>query len=137
MVATAVRRRGFSIIEMLVACAVFAVSILVLFGIFPISARSVRQAEHRLMAVHLASNRIELVRAMNVDRLRSEPPVSATVTFRHQGEVIAQEYEIEQIVTPPPSAGAKLREVRIVVSWKADNRKQTLKMETQVASLEP
>lgn len=135
--APTVGRRAFSIIEMLVASGVFVVSVLVLFGIFPISARSVRQAEHRLMAVHLASNRLELIRAQSLDRLQSEPPVEATVTFRHQGEVVTQLYEIEQVVTPPLSANAKLRQVRVIVRWDADNRKQELKMETQVASLAP
>jgi Tfp pilus assembly protein PilV len=122
---------------MLVASGVFVVSVLVLFGIFPISARSVRQAEHRLIAVHLASNRLELVRGQSPERLQSEPPAVSTVSFRHQGELVTQAYEIEQVVTPPLSANAKLREVRVIVRWEADNRKQELKMETQIASLAP
>lgn len=131
-----IRPRAFTVTEMVVAAAVFITAVLVLFGIFPISARSVSQSEQRLMAVHLASSQLELARAINPERLRDEGPYTTTVRFLHQGKTVTQEYSLEQRVTPA-TANAPLRNVTVVVSWHADNRDQQVQMETQFARLQP
>ncbi|MBT9583301.1 hypothetical protein IV102_08120 [bacterium] len=128
-------RRAFSVMEMVVASAVFVVSVLVLFGIFPISARSVRQAEQRLMAAHIADNRLELCRSMAFANINNQAPQITTVLFRHQDELVTQEYTMEQAVTT--TASPNLKNIEIIVRWKSDNRDQELRLETQVASLVP
>jgi Tfp pilus assembly protein PilV len=128
------KRRAVSVIEMVVAAAVFAVSVLVLFGIFPISARSVRQAEQRLMAAHIADNRLELCRSMAFANINPQPPQTTTVLFRHQDELVTQEYSMEQAVS---NVSPSLKNVEVIVRWKSDNRDQELRLETQVASLVP
>ena len=121
---------------MVVAAAIFVVSVLVLFGIFPITARSVHQAEERLMASHLAENRLELCRSTAYLNLKPLPPELTTVIFRHQGELVTQEYSVEQRVTPIGTPD-RLRNVEVIVSWKSNNRTQELRLETQFASLSP
>lgn len=120
--------------EMVVAAAVFAVSVLVLFGIFPITARSVAQAEQRLMANHLAANRLEMVRTSAFNNVVSTPPQTAVVVFRHHDETDEQEFEVEQVVTPS-GADSGLKNVEVIVRWKYQNRNQELRLETQIASL--
>lgn len=127
-------RRAFSIMEVIVAAAVFVVGVLVIFGIFPLTARSVRQAEQRLMASHLANNRLTLCRSTAYNDLANLPGQLIPVEFRHQGEVYTQEYVVEQKVTNPATL---IKNVEVVVTWKSDNRDQELRLETQFASLDP
>ena len=129
------KQRGFSVIEMVVAASVFIISVLVLFGIFPISARSVSQAEQRLMATHIADNRLQLFRSTAFANISSQPPQVTTVLFRHQDELVTQEYSMEQVVTTPTSPN--LKNIEVIIRWHSDNRDQELRLETQIASLTP
>lgn len=126
--------RAFSILEMVVAAAVFAISVLVLFGIFPITARSVSQAEQRLLANHLASNRLELLRTSAFDGIQDQLPQAVAVEFVHNKEVIELEYQVEQkVVTAAADPG--LKNVEVIVRWHFRKRDQELRLETQVARL--
>lgn len=129
------KRRAFSVLEMVVAAAVFIVSVLALFGVFPISARAGRQAEQRLMATHLADNRLELLRSTAFANINPQAPQIITVLFRHQDDLISQEYEVEQLVTSPTNP--QLKSIEVIVRWKSDNRNQELRLETQIANLNP
>ena len=126
--------KAFSVMEVVVASAVFAISVLVLFGIFPISARSVRQAEQRMMASHLADNRLQLCRSSAFSDLQDQAPQLNTVLFRHQDEVVTGEFRVQQVVT---DLTPKLKNVEVIVRWDSDRRHQELRLETQVASLLP
>jgi len=120
--------------EMVVAAAVFAISVLVLFGIFPITARSVAQAEQRLMANHLAANRLEMARTSAFNNVISTAPQTAVVIFRHHDESVEQEFDVEQVVTPS-GADPGIKNVEVIVRWKYQDRNQELRLETQIASL--
>jgi Tfp pilus assembly protein PilV len=120
--------------EVIVAAAVFVVSVLVLFGIFPISARAMRQAEQRLMASHLADNRLALCRSSAFSDLQDQAPQANLVDFRHQDEVVSEEFMVEQKVT---DLTPKLKNIEVIVTWDSDRRHQELRLETQIASLQP
>ncbi len=120
--------------EVVVAAAVFVISVLVLFGIFPISARAVRQAEQRLMASHLADNRLALCRSSAFADLKNQSAQSNTVLFRHQDEMVTEEFQLEQRVT---DLTPKLKNIEVIVTWESDRRHQELRLETQIASLQP
>lgn len=126
--------RAFSVMEVIVAAAVFVVSVLVLFGIFPIAARAGRQAEQRLMASHLANNRLTLCRSSAFPDLQNQAPQVNTVIFRHQDEMVSEEFNVEQKVT---NITPKLKNIEVIVTWDSDRRHQELRLETQIASLQP
>jgi len=127
-------KRAFSVMEVMVSAAVFIVSVLVLFGIFPISARSVRQAEQRTMASHLADNRLALCRSSAFSDIQNQAPQVSTVIFRHQDEVVTEEFQVEQVVT---NLTPKLKNIEVIVRWDSERRHQELRLETQIASLLP
>ena len=127
-------KRAFSVIEVLVSAAVFITSVLVLFGIFPISARSVRQAEQRTMASHLADNRLQLCRSSAFGDIHNLAPQISTVIFRHQDEVVTEEFRVQQVVT---NVTPKLKNIEVIVRWDSERRHQELRLETQIASLLP
>ena len=127
-------KRAFSVIEVLVSAAVFITSVLVLFGIFPISARSVRQAEQRTMASHLADNRLQLCRSSAFGDIQNLAPQISTVIFRHQDEVVTEEFRVQQVVT---NVTPKLKNIEVIVRWDSERRHQELRLETQIASLLP
>lgn len=118
------------------AAAIFAVSLLAIFGIFPLTARSVRQAERRSAALQLAQGEIERMRARNLAVVRSQAPVDVPVEFTHHGEPVQETFSVEQVVNPD-NATAPLKTVTLVVRWRADNRNQELRLETQLARREP
>lgn len=120
--------------EVIVAAAVFVVSVLVLFGIFPISARAVRQAEQRLMASHLADNRLTLCQSSAFTDLRDQAPQTHLVDFRHQNESVTEEFTVEQKVT---DLTPRLKNIEVIVRWDSERRHQELRLETQIASLLP
>ena len=127
-------KRAFSVMEVVVAAAVFIISVLVLFGIFPISARAIRQSEQRLMAEHLADNRLTLCRSSAFSDLKNIAPQVIPATFRHQDTLDTVEYSVEQKVV---DVTAKLKNVEVIVSWDKERRHQELRLETQIADLRP
>jgi Tfp pilus assembly protein PilV len=126
--------RGFSVLEVVVAATLFTISVLALFGVFPLSARAVRQAEERNLASHLANNRLVLARSSSFGSLGSRSPENVTVDFIHQGATHTQIFEVEQVVN---SLSPKLKNVAALVRWSSDNRNQELQLETQVADFAP
>lgn len=120
--------------EVVVAAAVFVISVLVLFGIFPISARAMRQAEQRLFAEHLANNRLTLCRSSAFSDLKAIPPQLSQAIFRHQDQIDTQDFSVEQKVT---NVTPKLKNIEVIVTWDADRRHQELRLETQIADLQP
>lgn len=120
--------------EVIVAAAVFVISVLVLFGIFPISARAVRQAEQRLLASHLADNRLTLCQSSAFADLIDQPPQLNSFLVRHQDGVFSQEFLLEQKVT---EITPKLKNIEVIVTWESDRRHQELRLETRIASLQP
>lgn len=120
--------------EVVVASAVFVVSVLVLFGIFPISARAVRQAEQRLMAEHLADNRLTLCRSSAFADLKDIAPQVNTVFFYHEDESVSQDFSLEQKVA---NVTPKLKNIEVIITWDSERRHQELRLETQIADLQP
>lgn len=127
-------KRAFSVMEVVVAAAVFIISVLVLFGIFPISARAMRQAEQRLMAEHLADNRLTLCRSSAFSDLKNIPAQVNEVFFRHQDQVESEQFSVEQKVT---NVTPKLKNIEVIVTWDSERRHQELRLETQIADLQP
>lgn len=126
--------RGFSVLEVVVAATLFTISVLALFGVFPLSARAVRQAEERNLASHLANNRLVLARSSSFVSLISRSPENVTVDFVHQGSTHTQVFEVEQVVN---SLTPKLKNIVVWVRWSSDSRSQELQLETQVADFAP
>lgn len=122
--------------EVIMAAAIFSIALLAIFGIFPLTARSVRQAERRSAALQLAQGELERLRARNLSLVRSQAPLDLPVDYTHHGEPVQEIFSVETIVNPD-NPTAPLKTVTLVVRWRVENRDQELRLETQLARREP
>ncbi len=126
-------RRGFSVMEMLVAAAVFASSVMILLGIFPLSARAVRQSQLNLIATHLAENQLETARARSYEALFTETLPPIPFTLKVNGTDLNVTYTVTMDVT---EVNPGLKSVRVTVSWFWEFDRN-LTLETEIARTSP
>ncbi|MBI5093206.1 MAG: prepilin-type N-terminal cleavage/methylation domain-containing protein [Candidatus Hydrogenedentes bacterium] len=74
-------RKGFTLIEVLIAMVILGVGIIAIFKMFPDSLRQARVAAERTIVAELASSRLCQVRAAGAENLlRSTPSFLSAVT---------------------------------------------------------
>lgn len=74
-------RKGFTLIEVLIAMVILGVGIIAIFKMFPDSLRQARVAAERTIVAELASSRLGQVRAAGAENLlRSTPSYLSAVT---------------------------------------------------------
>ncbi len=109
-------RRGYTLVETLVALAVFAIGLAAILPMIVASVRANDTAGVRTRAVALAQEKVEALRAMPFDELVSRVPGSETVdgVFRRAWRFVP---------TPAlPGDGGDLRRVLVEVSWSLPGR---------------
>jgi prepilin-type N-terminal cleavage/methylation domain-containing protein len=57
------RQRGYSLLEVLIALAILMIGIIAVYRLFPMSMRSARMAEEKIVASELANSRLARLRA--------------------------------------------------------------------------
>lgn len=120
--------------EMLVAAAVFASSIMVLLGIFPLSARAVRQSQLTLIATHMAELQLETARARSYEALADEAIPSLPVVLKLNDKDLTVDYRVSmKVVETAPG----LKHVTATVAWKWESEDKTLTLETEIARTQP
>ncbi len=119
--------------EMLVAAAVFASSVMILLGIFPLSARAVRNSQLNLIATHLAENQLEIARARSYEALFSESSPSIPFTLKVNGTDLNVTYNLTMDVQ---EVNPGLKRVRVTVSWFWEFDRN-LTLETEIARTAP
>lgn len=128
------RPRGLTVIEIMIAVAVFAVAIVTIIGVYPVSARAARQAQGHLVATNLAEKELEFSRAMDYDAIetRSEQYL---MEFESNGARTQIDFTTEVEVQEPRTG---LKQIVVTVNYLGtDNFRRSLRMETYVARLSP
>ena len=123
-----------TIMEIVVAAALFSISMLVLLGIFPLSARAVRKAEVRTIAVHLAENQMERARSISFSAVGNVPAYSSSADIVNNSLTETIDFTIAQTVT---DLGSGLKHTIVNVSWRRENQDQSVFLETDFASTQP
>lgn len=102
------RRRGFTLVEVVVAIFLLSVGVLALVGSGRVAAASVRQAALELRVAQLVQDEVERLRTLPVDSLRdgvaSRPAGDALWTVQDSGAYL----RVELIVAARPEAGRTL-----------------------------
>lgn len=111
------RRRGFTLTELLISIMILAVLSVVLVGVIPASVLGLKAAGQRVFAAQWARQQVEQMRVDGLELLSNHP---LTPAF-HNGTEFQGKVEID---TAKDSGGAQLdparaREVRVTVWWKA------------------
>lgn len=127
-------RRGFTILEMIIAAAIFAVAVVCLIGVFPVSARAAREAQGTLVAVNLAQRELEMARSASYSAITPRTS-SYTISIDSNGvdERVTFSTSLEVTEVRP---GLKL--VKATVTWaQPDSVERSTSLETYVVRLTP
>lgn len=125
------RRAGFSLIEVLIATAVFSVAFLALIGLFPTTQRTSRQAQYQLLANHVGETQMEQTLYAPFDSIVSTSPQTQVLTTQTNGTQQVWSFTYQLTVTPNANGNANLKDVRCRVTWN-DDRFRYLDLETLV-----
>lgn len=111
------RRRGFNLTDVIVACAILCVTSVLVLNLLPTAVLFLRGSQHRLEAARLCEEALE----------------HATVQSEPQSAFDRDGYHVERslrVVQP-----GRLAEVRARVTWSEKGRPKTLEMMTYVSSI--
>lgn len=123
-----------TVIETMVAVALFAVAIVAVIGIYPASARAARQANGQLVAANLAEKELEFSRAQDYPALEDRDD-SYQLTVESNGALTSTTYLTKVRVT---ELRPGVKRLMVSVTWSGGDRvDRKLEMETYVANLAP
>jgi prepilin-type N-terminal cleavage/methylation domain-containing protein len=157
------RRRGFSIIELMIALAIFVTSFCMIIGVFPMTFKSIQTSKNSLIAGNIATERMErikdpLLRKFNVvseygttdehffdivDTIYAteaqnviQDPSPVTFTSMVNGVTQQLDYTVMGMVEPlePPDPDMVLVTVR--VQWNEGSRNCEVKLVSKIARLQ-
>ncbi len=119
--------------EMLVAAAVFASAVMILLGIFPLSARAVRQSQLTLIGTHMAEFELETARARSYEALADETLPPIPVTLKLNGTDTTVSYTVAMMVQ---ESSPGLKHVAVTVNWLWETP-HSVTLETEIARTTP
>jgi prepilin-type N-terminal cleavage/methylation domain-containing protein len=131
------RKKGFSILELMFAMAIFLTSFCMIIGVFPVTFRSIQTAKNNLVATHLAELNIEVVKNLAYDEIVTGKPADGTYSLRSTVNGVQQnlDYNCNYVVTPL-GINDDLKEVRVQVSWNEGSMVHYVNLVTRVARLQ-
>lgn len=121
--------RGMSILEVLIALAVFATAFLMCLGIFPTAARAVAQARAEEQATRLAEAELERLMAVPFEDVATGLRTAETRAVL-AGQEALQTFTVQTTVT---DLHADLKDLQVLVSWTSDQT-HYLRLETYRAN---
>ncbi|MBI3927588.1 MAG: prepilin-type N-terminal cleavage/methylation domain-containing protein [Armatimonadetes bacterium] len=127
--------RGFTVVEMLIAAALFMVAVTAVIGVFPVSVRASHQAQGVYVASSLAERELEFTRGMSYDAVvpRAEKPYM--ISIDHSG--VANEINFNTVVEVVEEQPGLKRVIAQVTWTEPDSLPRTVQLETYVARLDP
>ncbi len=129
------KRAGLTVVEVLVAVALFASAVVVLLAVFPMSTRAARQSQAQLVATHLVQRELETCRNAGYDQLESHTPPVLSVAKDHNGVEVTIDYQLQVLVEETRPG---LKHVKVEAVWFApDENERRFSLETDVAKLTP
>lgn len=133
---------GFSVVEALIAAALIGLAFLAVSNLFPTGYSNITYGGRITTAVAHAQQKIEQLKAIAADTTPGQgfnaidatncsitpvilaDPLVPTITFTRTCTLTPD------VGAPPPAATADLKKVRVTVTWAAENRPDSIDMET-------
>jgi general secretion pathway protein I len=122
-------KKGFSLLELIIAIAVLAIGLVGILQIFPVGLRASQRAGMVTKAAFLAKNKMEQVKMAGFSAITELPPkipLSGT-EGDFDWEIFIDKLELDGLETSDD-----IRKVTIVVSWPERNRKRSKDFVTYV-----
>ncbi|MGH9263984.1 MAG: type IV pilus modification PilV family protein [Acidimicrobiales bacterium] len=128
---------GFSLVEVLVAMALFGLVLAALTGALISSARSIGDQRLRTAATRVATDHLETLRAVPFDELDARAGLTTTTT--PDGRAFSVDTAVTAIdpASGAPAAAGRVKQVTAVVSWESGGAGREVSYTTAVAAEEP
>ncbi|MFA5388481.1 MAG: prepilin-type N-terminal cleavage/methylation domain-containing protein [Candidatus Omnitrophota bacterium] len=123
-------KRGFSLLELIIAIAVLAVGLIGVLQIFPIGLRASQRAGMMTKASFLAQNKIEDVKLAGFEAITELPP---KIPLSGRDGDFDWSIEIDNVSLEGVESGADMRKVTLTVSWPERNTVRSKDFITYVA----
>ncbi len=146
------QKRGYSLIELMVAMFIFLTCLLFMIGMFPTAVKAVSQARHTFLATSIAQQELEYLKNLPWDKLenfqdyaQSEPDTfyrTTVLTSEINGVSSSVEFQTNPIISnysTDPSGNVDVVNIRVLVKYAygssavKDEYYKTVDMETLVA----
>lgn len=151
MISNRVKRRGFNLLEVVIACFIFSVTTLAFLGVWGMQVRAVEKSRHSMVATFIAEGLIAEARSLGYERTvlglevfdgETEPYLQVETEIRGPDgtwntstvKYHAQRFIQEEDVTPAPYDD-KVRSVLVTVTWEDSSKVGEIKLETLVAGV--
>lgn len=124
------RRKGYSLLEMIVAAFIFSAVSVALSAVFQYHYAAIGTSRLFLIGQHLARQRMEELVAAGftsgrvlADSTPSPPVTPILVTFTIRNSPVQTEFELDDVATIIPVGAAQEVNFRVQVSWEEKNRR--------------
>lgn len=122
-------KRGFSLLELIIAIGVLAIGLVGVLQIFPVGLRASRHSGMITKAAFLAQNKMEEIKMQDFEEIADfspEIPLSGT-DGDFDWEIFIDEVELDGV-----ESDENIRKVSITISWLERNRKRSKDFVTYV-----
>lgn len=119
-------RKGFSLIETLIAMYLLLICVFFIISVFPASTLTNKAMENLILASTLARNKLEGLRTMNFDSILSFSGTSIYSGVKN-GVNYAQDFSYNITVS---SLNSNLKDILITVTWEEAKMNKTFKLES-------
>lgn len=124
------RRKGISLIELMIAIGLLASGFLMVIGMFPTGLVALKKSESLVLATDLAQRELERVKTTAYDSMASYE-VDEELSLTASGTSITRRFTCAVQADTQLVAG-RLREVIVMVSWQEGGQVRYVKMGTLV-----
>ena len=138
------REEGFSLVELLVAMAIFGVVLMAMAGMLISSARSIGDQRLRTAATRVATDHLEWLRSLPFADLDDQAGVKEPPTKAHGSEFTINTEVTpidaltgEDAVTGLPAGGGRVKQITAKVSWKSYGTDREAFYSTAIAPDDP
>jgi len=130
-------KRGFTIIEILVAITVFGIGVLGVAGFFITAIHTIRSSSNTTIAANLASGFIDEELAIAYDQLSpgtgTQDPVSADQSspfYNFQKQINISCVDINLAVTDCAASPSPLKKIDVLINWQEGGNDKNIQMST-------
>ena len=116
------RKKGFSLLELIIAIGVLAVGLVAVLQIFPVGLRASRRAGMMTKAAFLAQNKLEEAKMAGFDSITALPP---TILLAGEDGDFEWEIIIDKLELDGLNDNDNIRKVTVTVSWMDRSKKRS------------
>lgn len=135
------RIKGFSIIELLIALAIFVTSFCMIIGIFPVTFRSIQMSKNYLLATNLAEQKMEYAKSLVFTDIDTTHLPNETITIFSTVNGVQQTLRFTcnyQINVPTDATSPYYGQIKYItcqVSWEYRSQVEYVRLQSSVAKL--